>query len=149
MRATTFGILAAAAFVAVSGCGSGAKFADKPRPATPVNLTVYVNDARVSVSPASVGAGEVVFIITNQASKAVTITIHPTGDSSQSLASSGPINPQSTDQVAVDFNRPGNYTVATAAGGTDAQQATAHPIHPASLHVGAPRPSSSGQLLQP
>ena len=32
--------------------------ANKPRPAAPVNLTVYVNDARVSISPNSVGGGD-------------------------------------------------------------------------------------------
>ena len=39
---------------AASSCGGGSTFANKPRPATPVNLTVYINNARVSVSPSSV-----------------------------------------------------------------------------------------------
>ena len=72
------------------------------------------------------------------------------GDGSRSLASTGPINPQSTDQVAVNFNQPGEYKLSTASGGgTDAALATDHPIQPASLHIGAPRSASSNQLLQP
>lgn len=139
-----------ATLFALAGCGSSGTFANKPRPASPVNLTVYVNNARVSVSPATTGAGQVVFIVTNQADKAESITIHPAGDSSRSLASTGPINPQSTAQVTVDFNRPGDYTVATGKGtGTDADLAAPNTVQPASIHIGKPRPSSSNDLLQP
>lgn len=146
---TTFGMLAATLFLA-AGCGSSSTFANKPRPPVPVNLTVYINDARVSVSPSSVGAGEVVFIISNQASTAVTFTVHAGGSTAQSLASSGPINPQSTDQVAVDFSHPGYYTLATSSGGgTDASAASSRSIQPAVIHVGQARASASDQLLQP
>jgi hypothetical protein len=137
------------ALFALAGCGSGGKFANKPRPATPVNLTVYVNNSRVSVSPSSTGAGPVVFIVTNQADKAESVTIHPAGDSTNALASTGPINPQSTAQVTVDFSNPGMYTVTTGQGsGTDASLQDS-PIHPASIHIGKPRPSSNNELLQP
>ena len=37
--------------VAIAGCGSSGHFANHPSPPTPVNLTVYINNARVSVSP--------------------------------------------------------------------------------------------------
>lgn len=149
MRTRTVVTLAAALF-ALEGCGSGGTFANKPRPAVPVNLTVYVNNAQISVSPASTGAGPVVFIVTNQADRAESITINPAGNSSQSLASTGPINPQSTAQVTVDFTRPGDYTVATGrAGGTDANLATQNTVRPATIHIGKTRGSSSNQLLQP
>ncbi len=150
MRKTTISTVAVALF-AVSGCGSSGHFANDPRPAVPVNLTVYINNARVSLSPASVGAGEVVFIVTNQANKAESLTIHPAGGTtSQPLASTGPINPQGTGQVAVDINHPGEYSVSTASsGGTDAALAEQRSITPASLHVGQARPSSSSTLLQP
>jgi hypothetical protein len=149
MRKTTISTVAVA-LVAVSGCGSGGHFANEPRPAVPVNLTVYINNARVSLSPAFVGAGEVVFIVTNQANKAESLTVHPAGNSSQRLASTGPINPQGTGQVAVDINRPGEYSVSTASSaGTDAALAEERSIAPASLHVGQPRASSSNTLLQP
>jgi hypothetical protein len=149
MRTRTL-VTFAAALSLLAGCGSGGTFANKPRPATPVNLTVYVNNARVSVSPATTGAGPVVFIVTNQANQAESITINPAGNSSRSLASTGPINPQSTAQVTVDFNQPGDYTVATGRGsGTDAALATQSGVKPATIHIGQARPSSSNQLLQP
>jgi hypothetical protein len=133
--------------LAFTGCGGGKTYANKPRPATPVNLTVYINNARVSASPASVGAGEVVFIITNQASRTTSLTIHASGNIAQALADSGPINPQGTDQVTVDFRSPGDYVLSAAAGSSsDASSAS---IAPATVHVGRPRASSSGQLMQP
>lgn len=139
MRTVTIGILAVGA-IAVAGCGSSGKFANRPRPATPVNLTVYINDARVSVSPASVGAGPVEFIITNQSSQAQSLSIVPSGAAS-ALAESGPINPQATTQVEVNLASPGVYTVATGASGS--------PIQAAALRVGKPRPNSNSTLLQP
>ncbi len=148
MRTATIGIVAVSAFV-VAGCGGGAHFANKPRPATPVDLTVYINDARVSVSPSSVGAGPVIFIITNQSSTTQTVSFQPAGGGS-ALASSSPINPMATAEVTVDFD-PGDYSVTTAAPtvGTDAAQATAPTISPATLHIGPPRPNGNGVLLQP
>jgi hypothetical protein len=149
MRRTTIGMLGAVG-LAASGCGSGSSFANKPRPATPVDLTVYVNDARVSVSPNSVGAGPVIFIVTNQASHAESIQIQATGSGSQPLADTGRINPQATSEVTVNFDAPGDYTVATGSGGSsDAAQATTTPIHPATLHIGHPRKSAKDVLLQP
>jgi hypothetical protein len=66
------------------------------------------------------------------------------------LARTGPINPQATAQVTVNFNVPGEYTVSAGAGGrTDAQLTLPSPIRPAALHVGRKRPNSSGTLLQP
>lgn len=138
-----------ASTLAVSACGSvGGKSARASRPSTPVNLTVYVDDARVSVSPSSVGAGPVVFIVTNQASKAEALAISRSGQT-QPLASTAPINPQGTTQVAVDF-RPGEYTISTAGhGATDAQATQASSIRSASIHIGHARTNSSDQLLQP
>jgi hypothetical protein len=144
----TFGILAACA-LAVSGCGGGSTFANKPRPASPVNLTVYVNSAQVSVSPASVGAGPVVFIVTNADSKTETLAIK-TSDRTQTLASTGPINPQATADVTVDFTNPGNYTLSASKSGiTEAAQSNPSPIQAATIHVGPARANSSSRLLQP
>jgi hypothetical protein len=142
MRGATIGVVALFVF-ALAGCGSGAHFADKARPPTPINLSVYVNDARVSVSPRSVGAGPVMFIITNQASQAVQLTVRrATGGSA--LATTAPINPQATSSFSVDF-RPGDYTV-----GTSAQNSLGPPtISSASLHVGKSRANGNGALLEP
>jgi hypothetical protein len=148
MRRTSFATLALT-LLAVSGCGGGGHFANKPRPAAPVNLTVYVNDARVSVSPDSVGAGQVIFIVTNQASKTESLSIHPADDPTRSLASTGPINPLATAQVTVDLNT-GDYTVAAAKLGlTEAELTRPSAILPGRLHIGSPRPTASNALLQP
>jgi hypothetical protein len=148
MRRTAFALLATVGFV-IAGCGGGTKFANKPRPATPVDLTVYINSQRVSVSPASIGAGPVIFIVTNQANKTESLTVQKAGNSGSTLATTGPINPQETAQVTIDFAS-GVYTVSTGkSGSTDATVAGASSIQPATLHIGKPRPSASNALLQP
>ena len=126
--------------LAVSGCGGTSQGATQPRPPAPVNVTVYIDDSRVSVSPASIGAGPVAFIITNQASDAESLAVLSGG---QPVASTGPINPQATAQLTVDLSTPGRYSLSTgpSAGGLS--------IRAASLLIGRPRPSSDNQLLQP
>lgn len=147
MRRATIGILAVSATVA-AGCGGAKHFANEPRPPTPVNLTVYVNNSRILISPSSVGAGPVTFIITNQASQAVSLTVQPTAGGA-ALATTAPINPQATSEVQVNFT-PGTYTVGTnGVGGTDANQITPNQIQPTSLFVGPQRQNSNGELLQP
>jgi|SRR5437588_6642604 len=137
--------------VAIAGCGSSGHFANHPSPPTPVNLTVYINNQRVSVSPSSIGAGPVVLIVTNQASTAQSLTVLPAGTSAaQPIADTGPINPQATAQVTVNLNTPGAYTVATAPNGsTEAAAALPTGVRPAVLRVGHQRPSGSNELLQP
>jgi hypothetical protein len=149
MRITTIVAVGASA-LAVTACGSaGGKAASRAGAPTPVNLTVYVNDARISVSPQVVGAGPVIFIVTNQASHSEALAITRGPASSHPLASTAPINPQGTTQVSVDF-KPGDYTIATTAHGrTDAQLSHPSSIAPASLHIGRHRAGSSNSLLQP
>jgi hypothetical protein len=149
MRRTTIGILAAVTLTVV-GCGSGSTFKNDPRPPTPVDLTVYINDARVSVSPSSVGAGPVNFIVTNQSAKTESLAVAPaSAQGGKALAHTGPIHPQATSEVTVNFH-PGDYTVTTGTtGATDASRALPTAIHPASLHIGKPRPNADNVLLQP
>jgi len=146
MRIRTIGQLAVTALI-VTACGSaGGQSPSVSRPPNPVNLTVYVNDSHISVSPAHVGAGPITFIVTNQASQAEALAISKGGST---LASTAPINPQGTTQVSVNF-RPGKYTIATGGQGkNDAQRSKQSPIRPASLHIGHERASSSNSLLQP
>ena len=144
-RRTTIGMLAVSA-LAASACGATSKGATTPRPPAPVNLTVYIDNTRVSLSPNSVGAGPVAFIITNQASQAESIAILRDGSAAgQPLANTGPINPQATAQVTVNFGSPGTYALSTSGGGDGSGSS----IRSASLRVGKPRPNSNNQLLQP
>ncbi len=146
MRIRTIGQLALGALV-LSSCGSaGGESASLARPPNPVNLTVFVNDSRVSVSPHTVGAGPITFIVTNQASRAESLAISRGGST---LASTAPINPQGTTQVSVDF-KPGRYTISTGPHGrNDAQLSKQSSIRPASIHIGRKRASSGNELLQP
>ena len=144
-RRTTIGMLAVSA-LAASACGATSKGATTPRPPAPVNLTVYIDNSRVSLSPTDVGAGPVAFIITNQASQAESLTILRAGSAAgQPLADTGPINPQATAQLTVNFTSPGIYAVSAGDGGGGASSS----IRSAALHVGKARPSSNNQLLQP
>lgn len=130
----------------VCGCGNSTRYANRPPPALPINLTVYISNSRVSVSPATVGAGPVVFLVTNQSNRAESISVARAGGGS--LASTGPINPQATAQVAVDFVR-GDYMVSTSNGGSDATQAQPTSVRAAHVHVGPSRRGSGGDLLTP
>lgn len=147
MRRITIGIVGVTALIA-AGCGGGATFANRPRPPVPVNLTVYVNDARVSVSPSTIGAGPMVFIVTNQGSRAESVQVAPADatSGSQPTADTGPINPQATAMFKVDLTQ-GDYTMMTASGTT--ASAPAATIQPAHLHIGPPRPSAKDAVLQP
>jgi hypothetical protein len=129
----------AASALALTACGSTSSGATDPRPPAPVNLTVYIDSSSVSVSPSSVGAGPVTFIITNQASQAESLAILRSGSSAgNSLASTGPINPQATAQLTVDFSSRGAYSLSTGSS-----------VRPASITVGPARPNSNNQVLQP
>ena len=137
--------------VMLSACGgSGTHFANLPRPPSPVNVSVYIDNHRVSVSPSAVGAGPVVFIVTNQGTQAVSMTVLRSGFSaSQALADTGPISPQGTAQIKVNMPR-GSYLVGTGPHGqTEAARATQPGIQAAVLRIGRERPSASNQLESP
>lgn len=145
MRRTLF--VLTSSMVLLSGCGNSATFADRPRPPVPVNLTVYINDRRVSLSPGSVGAGEVTFDVTNQASTAQSLRVSGGG---ADLATTGPINPMGTAQVSVDLSSPGRYTISTGSGGgTDASLSSSTQIQPATLQVSSARAADTNHLLTP
>lgn len=151
MRRTTLAMLAVTTGTMVAACGGGTHFANRPRPPAPVNMTVYINDQRVSISPSSVGAGPVLFIITNQASNDESLSVASSaGSTSQPLADTGPISPQATAQLTVNLRDPGDYTVGTAPGSTTEAAASAPTgIQAALIHVGSARPSSNNDVAQP
>jgi hypothetical protein len=123
--------------VLISACGTGspAHFKNQPRPAVPVDLSVYMDNNHISISPAKVGAGPVILYITNQASGAQTLNIDNAHGSA--VATSGHINSGTTAQISTSL-RTGTYRLA---GG--AKIATAR------LKIGKPRPNADNVLLQP
>lgn len=135
-----------AATLGLAGCGGTSHFADKSRPATPINLSVYVNDHRVSVAPASVGAGPIVFLVTNSANQTESVTIRSADGGSSAAASTGPINPGTSAQVQADLST-GSYTVSTASAASGAPGGRI--IRPAQLHIGRSRGNSNNAVLQP
>jgi hypothetical protein len=141
------GVVLLAAALTAAGCGSGGHYLNGARPADPVNLTVYIDDRRVSVSPRTVGAGLVMFIITNQAHTSEGLTIAPAADTRAVLATTGPINPQGTAVVSVNFGASGHYLV-TAAGSGGGEGGPAR-IAPAWLQIGRERVSPGNALSQP
>jgi len=144
-RATAIGMLAGTVLVVV-GCGGTKKYVNQPRQPLPVNVTVYISPSRVSASPASLGAGPVVFLVTNHALTAEPLVIASTNGSGGALASTAPINPEGTAQVSIDFTTPGDYTLSTTG---DATAASTRTITPAQLHIGAQRAGADTVLLTP
>ncbi len=146
-------LLLALSTAALCGCSSSGTFANKPSPPQPVNVTVYISPSKVSASPPTVGAGPVNFIVTNQASQSEAVTILPAGSSAgQPLADTGPINPQATAEVTVNFASKGDYTVATTSSNSSSDAAAAtssNSIQPTTIHIGPPRSGESTQLLSP
>lgn len=149
MRLRTI-VISAATALGLSACGgAGSKSASLPTPPSPIVLSAYISDARVSVSPARIGAGPVLLTVTNQGSRAAALVVSAAGRGS-ALARTAPINPQGATQVKVDLGR-GTYTIALArsARSTDAQRARRFPVPGTTLRVGRTRPSAGGQLLEP
>jgi hypothetical protein len=119
----------------LTGCGKRQKdYANDPRPPSPINVAAYISTDRVSVSPASFGAGPIVVIVTNQSGVSQEVTL--TGD--QVTQSTGPINPGDTGQMKV-FAKEGTYTLEVSAGG----------VRSATVNVGPERASAQNQVLQP
>jgi hypothetical protein len=135
------GLLAgvASASAILAGCG-GKDFADRPRPAAPVELTGVITDAGVTVSPNRVGAGPVVIIVSNQTQASHTLTLDGRNIGAVSTA---PISPSDTGRIQRTLD-PGTYTVKAGS-----QQAVTKPIRPARVVIGKPRPDSNDQVGLP
>ncbi len=141
-RTAALAPLAVAAGMALGGCGSSsADYKNEPRPPSPIVLTAYVDDQRVSVSPTIMGAGPISLIVTNQTSTAQRVTLEsagPAGSGPGLKQVTAPISPRDTATLKADV-KPGRYTVHV---GGDA-------IRAARLRVGPERPSAQNDLLQP
>jgi hypothetical protein len=123
----------------VAGCGDD-DFKNEPRPAAPIQLTGVITEKNVTVSPAKLGAGPVTLTISNQTHTSHTVTLEgaPLQDRATPTQSVGPINPLDTANIQETLAE-GRYVV----------KVSSSPIKPATLTVGPPRKSSSGDLLLP
>ena len=130
--------VAIAALSAAAGCGDE-DFANNPRPPAPVGLTGVIQDDKVTVSPAKVGAGQVTITISNQTPGPKSITLEGGG----TTETVGPVGPLDTAEITRTL-QPGSYEVRAGS-----ERAVRKAIAPAVLDIGQERQSSSGDLLLP
>ena len=142
MRGVVAAVGLAVLGAAADGCGSEqADYRNASRPPSPITVSAAIDQHRVRVSPKSFGAGPVTIIVSNQSGAAQRITFETdevAGSSPGIRTSSGPVAPSDTTTLQAD-PREGTYRLGV--GG--------HAIAPAAIVVGARRPSSQNQLLQP
>ena len=126
----------------LAGCGgSSDPRENRLRPAAPVTMTAAIHDDLVRVSPRTVGAGQIVVVISNQSRRPQTVTFETDelgGRSGGRRASSARIAPRGTGRLTIDARR-GVYSVHTADEG----------VRAARVSIGPPRPSSQDQVLLP
>ena len=125
---------------ALAGCGGGEDYANKPRPATPINVTAAISDKKISLSPKEFGAGPVVIIVSNQtgAEQTMTLQTDELGGSQPGIKQkTDPIAPRGTGTLKTDV-REGSYALSTSDG-----------PEPATFEVGPARKSAQDQLLEP
>jgi hypothetical protein len=139
IRAGTILVGSALAVGGLAGCGGGDKFANKPRPAVPIQLSGVITNSRVTVSPNRVGAGPVIIIVSNQTQRSHTIILE--GENSRDTV--GPVNPLDTARIQQTLSQ-GTYEVRAGS-----SQAAPKEIRPAKLVIGPPRQSSSGDVQLP
>ena len=133
-KGRTLVLPAAVAMLAVAGCG-GEDHANKPRPATPEEVSAKVGEGKVVVSPREFGAGLAVFTVSNQSDDVVQLTLEgPTEAVSEPIEAGGV-----TDAFKVSVAE-GDYLIS--AGDESSARST-------ELVVGPERPSSSNELLSP
>jgi hypothetical protein len=133
-------VLAVTIASAQAGCGGEEDYANKPRPATPINVTAAISDKKISLSPKEFGAGPVVIIVSNQTGDEQTLTLQTDelgGDKPGLKQATGPIAPQGTGTLKADV-REGSYALSVGGG-----------LSPVQLEVGPARKSAQDQLLEP
>jgi hypothetical protein len=129
------------AVLALAGCGGGEQRENDLRPAAPITLTGAIHRDGLRISPATVGAGTIVLIVSNQSGEPQKVTFETDelgGSVAGRTASSPIIAPRKTGRLTIDA-REGTYSVHVA---DDA-------IRAARVFVGPPRKSAQDQLLLP
>lgn len=123
---------------ALGACGQKKYHDTRARPPAPLTISAYISPTRVSVSPASFGAGPITVLVTNQSQTSQQVTFE-TGTSGSSVTqTTGPINPGDTGQIKL-FVRQGDYRLRASSGA----------ISPATVMVGSERASAQNEVLQP
>ena len=119
-------------------CGEEEDHANRERPAASINVTAAIIDGRINVSPRSFGAGPIRLIVTNQTDAAQAVTFE-------------------TDEVGGDARRDrrrrrrsspsghGDAGGRRARGRLRGQHRRTTAIEPATVKVGAPRPSAQNE----
>jgi hypothetical protein len=127
--------------IALVACGGGEQRENKLRPPVPVTLTGAIHEDRIQISPATVGAGTITLIVSNQSKAPQTVTFETDelgGAKAGNTASSPEIAPGSTGRLTLT-TRTGTYSVHTQ---DDAIRAT-------EVKIGPPRKSAQDRLLLP
>jgi hypothetical protein len=138
MRVRRATVCALALSGVLAGCGQEEDHANRDRPPKSINVTAAIIDGRINVSPTEFGAGPIRLIVTNQTDAEQAVTIATGGSESGITETSDPIIPSGTTTLEVDVPE-GDYEITAEGQG----------IRPASVSVGAPRPSAQDQLLLP
>jgi hypothetical protein len=122
----------------IAGCGND-DFKNEARAPVRLALTGVIQDDKVTVSPAKIGAGPVEITISNQTNSARTITLE--GESI--TEEEGPVQPGGTGTIHKTL-KPGSYEVRAGS-----KKAVRKEIQPAVLQIGKERHNSNNELLQP
>jgi hypothetical protein len=133
-------VLFAVPIVALAACG-GDQRENRLRPPVPVTLTAAIHEDALQVSPATVGAGTVTLLVSNQSKAPQTVTFATDelgGERGGNTASSPEIAPGSTGRLTI-VTREGDYSVHT----------QDEAIRAARVKIGPPRPSAQDRVLLP
>lgn len=122
----------------LAGCG-GKDFKNEARAPVRLALTGVIQDDKVTVSPAKVGAGPVEITISNQTDAVHTITLEGASTKEQQ----GPVQPGDTTTIQKTLE-PGSYQVRAGS-----EKAVRKEIRPAVLLIGKERKNSNNELLLP
>jgi hypothetical protein len=122
----------------IAGCGED-DFKNEARAPVRLALTGVIQDDKVTVSPAKIGAGPVEITISNQTDSVRTVTLEGESISERQ----GPVQPGDTATIQKTLE-PGSYEVRAGS-----KKAVRKEIQPAVLTIGKERANSNNDLLLP
>jgi hypothetical protein len=122
----------------IAGCGED-DFKNEARAPVRLALTGVIQDDKVTVSPAKIGAGPVEITISNQTDSTRTITL----ENESIIEKAGPVQPGATATIQRTLE-PGSYEVRAGS-----KKAVRKEIQPAVLTIGKERANSNNELLLP